>query len=63
MEIVIPTAENPCLECNDWYMNKCVKSSYCMKYGCYQAIENYIQKIRNANIEYTFVRVKDGNGN
>jgi len=60
MEIVIPTTENPCLECNDLYMNNCVKSSYCMKFACYQVREQMINSIRELNLGIDIVRVKDG---
>ena len=62
MEIVIPTTENPCLECNDWYMNQCVKSTYCMKLACYQTREEMIKAIRELNLGVSIVRVKNDNG-
>lgn len=62
MEIVIPTTESPCLDCNDWYMNKCVKSAYCMKFACFQMQERMVKEIREANLGVSIVRVKNGNG-
>lgn len=62
MEITVPTIENPCLDCKDFYMNHCVKSAYCMKYAQYYQQEHMIKEIREANIGIGIVRVKDGNG-
>ena len=61
MEIIIPINENPCLDCRDYYMNKCVKSAYCMKLACYRQQEKIIHDIRELNLGISIIRVKNGN--
>ena len=62
MEIVIPVKEDPCIDCGDWYMNNCVKSTYCMKYACYRQQEKIIHDIRELNLGINIIRVKNDNG-